>query len=262
MADAGSPYELAVLADAPWGYWPLDEVAGTVATDRSGNARNGTYAGGFLLGQPPAASFGGQSVLLPTGATMIRTGGPPPAASPLTLECWIALFSNPNAFSTQMGQGNAGANGMFLLSQSNNCGPNQESIHLPGQAVFCPGLTDISGWHLFHLVRTTAAGVAGILRFYVDGAQIFSQNPVTVNVGTSDVCLNGQGLSNYGNGLYDEFAVYPVELSQSRMIAHAAAAGGINSAPLGGAQGNQIQAAQAALQTTLNEILHAVKKTY
>src|SRR5207244_13065391 len=140
MADAGSAYELAVLADNPWGYWPLDDAAGAVATDRSGNGRNGAYAGAFLLGQPPAASFGGTSVLLPNGATMIRNPGPPPAGSPLTVEAWIALFSNPNAFSTQMGQGDAAANGLFLVSQMTPCGPNNMGIHVPGVATFCPGL--------------------------------------------------------------------------------------------------------------------------
>src|SRR5438552_6336350 len=97
--------EVAVLADAPWGDGRLDETAGVVANDRSGNARNGTYAGGFLLGQPPAASFGGFSVLLPNGATMIRSHGAAPAGSLLTVEAWVAFFSNPNQFSTQVGQG-------------------------------------------------------------------------------------------------------------------------------------------------------------
>ena len=262
MADAGSAYELAVLADAPWGYWPLDETAGVVASDRSGNARNGTYAGGFLLGQPPAASFGGLSVLLPNGATMIQSPGAAPAGSPLTVEAWVAFFSNPNQFSTQVGQGGNAAGGMFLTSSSAQCGPTSIGVHLPGQTVFCPGLPDISGWHLFHIVRTAAAGVAGILKLYVDGAEITTINPVTVNAGPSDICVNGQGATNFSNGLYDEVAVYTAELSQARILAHAAAAGAINSSPLGGAQGNQIQAAQAALQATLNEILHAVKKTY
>jgi len=34
------------------GYWPLDESSGLVAADKSGNARNGAYAGSPTLGQP------------------------------------------------------------------------------------------------------------------------------------------------------------------------------------------------------------------
>ena len=36
-------YHVNVLNDAPRGFWPLDEGAGAVAYDRSGNGRNGAY---------------------------------------------------------------------------------------------------------------------------------------------------------------------------------------------------------------------------
>jgi hypothetical protein len=41
-----SAYSAAILADSPRAYWPLDETAGTVAYDLSGNNRNATYTTG------------------------------------------------------------------------------------------------------------------------------------------------------------------------------------------------------------------------
>lgn len=59
---------LATQAASLIGYWPLNDTSGTTATDKSGNARNGTYEGGFVLG---AAGIGdGQ-----TAVTLDGTNG-------------------------------------------------------------------------------------------------------------------------------------------------------------------------------------------
>src|SRR6266851_1974346 len=51
---AASNYNTTVLADAPAAYWRVGEAAGTTMTDATANANNGTYAGGFTLGQTGA----------------------------------------------------------------------------------------------------------------------------------------------------------------------------------------------------------------
>ncbi len=45
-----SPLRTAVLALAPYLYWPLDESAGVVALDATGNGRTGTYNGAITRG--------------------------------------------------------------------------------------------------------------------------------------------------------------------------------------------------------------------
>src|SRR5262245_26520218 len=52
--DAGTSYAGVVLSDGPVGYWRLGELAGTTASDSSGNGRNGTYVLACALGQPGA----------------------------------------------------------------------------------------------------------------------------------------------------------------------------------------------------------------
>lgn len=44
-------YRESVLADHPVAYWPMDETAGTVMTDASGNGNNGAYSGNVSLAQ-------------------------------------------------------------------------------------------------------------------------------------------------------------------------------------------------------------------
>lgn len=51
VAAAATGYHDAIMADSPAGYWQLDETAGTVAADSSGNGQNGQYVNAPLLGQ-------------------------------------------------------------------------------------------------------------------------------------------------------------------------------------------------------------------
>jgi hypothetical protein len=260
MATPGGAYETAVLADTPWAYWSLDDGAGPAASDSSGNGRPAVY-NNAVLQQPPAASFGGFSVLVQNNDTVIRAPGPAPAATPLTIEAWIAFIASPNAFSTLIGQGDAGAVPGYFLLTSSSAPAGQYSIHNPGVALFTTGVPLLTGWHLFHLVRTTPAGVAGRLQLFIDGINVFDVAGV-INVGPSNININGQGASNFDSALYDEVAVYTAVLPQARMLAHLEAAGVVQGAPLGSATGVQVQTALAAVTADLSEILAFIRQTY
>lgn len=51
-------YALQVLRDNPVGFWPLDEMSGTVANDASGCENNGTYVGGMVTDLIPLVGNG------------------------------------------------------------------------------------------------------------------------------------------------------------------------------------------------------------
>ena len=150
---------------------------------------------------------------------------------------------------------------MFLTTAQSGQPVGQYTVHDPGVAVFPVGVNVITGWHLFHLVRTANAGVAGRLQLFIDGVQVFD---VAANIaaGASDITVNGQGASNFDSALYDEVAVYTSVLPQARMQAHLAAAGVIQGAPLGSASGVQVQTALAAVTADLSEILAFIRQTY
>jgi hypothetical protein len=85
-------YRDAVLADNPLAYWPLNETAGTTATDASGNGYHGAYSGGYTLGQAApggrqGVSFDGASGFVDT--TIPAADIPPPNA--LSIEAWVYI---------------------------------------------------------------------------------------------------------------------------------------------------------------------------
>lgn len=257
MADHASDYYAAVLADTPWAYWGIDETSGTTAADDSGNSRSGTYAGSPQLGLPPAADFGGHSAFFPNGAQISRTGGPT-TAGPLSIEAWIAIISNPNAYSTLLGQGSSGANGIFLNSQAGGVTAGTLAIHLPGQAVYGLGLADPPSWHHYAMVRPAAAGVSTNVILYIDGIQITNLVNVNQTAGSTNIWVNSQGGSNYSNAYFDEVAFYDYAVTQGQMFAHVQAAGAIAGLASGPAQANQLAAAVDILQL----ILQSVRRTY
>jgi Concanavalin A-like lectin/glucanases superfamily len=257
LADANSDYYAAVLADSPYLYWGLDDTSGTSAADLSGNARPGTYAGSPTLALPPAADFGGHSAFFPNGADVHRTGGPATSGA-ISMEAWIAIISNPGAYSTLIGQGSSGANGSFFCSQAGGVAANTLALHLPGQAAFSLGLADPPSWHHYVLIRDGAAGAAHNFILYVDGLQISNLVNQNQTAGSTDVWVNSQGSTNYGNAYYDEVAFYATALTQGRALAHVQAAGAIAGLSNGPAQANQLAAAVDILQ----QILASVRKVY
>ena len=57
-------YQLKVMNDSPIGFWPLDELSGTTATDVSGCGNSGTYTGTISTGLIPLVSGGANGSLI------------------------------------------------------------------------------------------------------------------------------------------------------------------------------------------------------
>jgi hypothetical protein len=57
-------YQLKVIQDYPIGFWTLDELSGTSASDISGCSNNGTYTGGITTGLIPLVSGGANGSLI------------------------------------------------------------------------------------------------------------------------------------------------------------------------------------------------------
>lgn len=85
-----SPYATAVLANSPLAYYALAESSGTVLTDSSGNARNGTYSGSPTLGA--AGTITGNTAVSFDGTDdygIISYGSWMNSSSAFTIEAWI-----------------------------------------------------------------------------------------------------------------------------------------------------------------------------
>lgn len=242
--DTTDPYSSVVLADNPSVYLRLGETSGTTANDSSGNGRHGTYRAGSTLNQPgalnadangsylnPGNNTGG--VIIPANAafntdgytyefwlyitdwgtqtlhrTILFKGQASTGGSPYghTRNIWVGLNNNPNGdmhFSFFTGNGSAGTtvtNGPLATSRFG-----------------------LRRW--YHIVVVHRPGAD--FRFYLNGEidRVFP-TPDVADTDNSPIYLGWHGgwttPDPWGaiTGRLDEFARYPVALSDARIREH------------------------------------------
>jgi RHS repeat-associated protein len=224
----GSAYKNAVLADSPYAYLPLDETAGTTASDISGNGNNGTYTGSMTLGgagpfgsSSKAATFGGTGQYVALGSALVPAGGD------WTVEAWVN------------GSGDGFGNGDPVWSQYFNSSSNRTigyacSTGSPrcvgGQvgsayAEASSALTD--GTWCYVVWRQSGS----TLSVWVNGIQVASLTNSTA-ADTYATWIGGLNHSGWATAYYDgkiaQFAVYHTALSNDRVRAHYNASGVVN----------------------------------
>jgi hypothetical protein len=216
----GPSYAAEVLADSPSGYWKLDEMSGTtIAVDRSGNARNGTYVSTVTLSQSGALSDGSKAatfVAIGTGAG--DTGGYATATiaalgTTWTLETWIKKNGAPAVAQVE-----------FLTIATAievYIGAGETFIRVFDSAGRITGAVNVcdNAWHHVVLVCDGAN-----TKLYVDGVQDGSTYAGTISItGTTlNMARNYAGGFTF-NGSLDEVAVYATALSTGRITTHYAA---------------------------------------
>jgi Concanavalin A-like lectin/glucanases superfamily len=213
------PYRSAVLADGAVAYYEFDETAGTTATDSSGGDNNGTYLGGYILGEPAgraglgsAVNFNGSNarVRIPDSATFdLGTGA-------FSIELWFNSDSNDRGdlFTYK------GAGGDFGLHSGSQAANTVSYFHNS----FRTNPAALSGdpWH--YLVATRDA--FGAVTLYLDGsiAQTGTDSD-TMNI-VNDLLIGANHDGDPGNletpfnGSIDEVAIYPVALSAGQVSNH------------------------------------------
>ncbi|MFG2753770.1 LamG-like jellyroll fold domain-containing protein [Streptomyces xanthophaeus] len=223
----GAQYQGTVMADAPAGYWQLDETSGTRATNKIAvTGGNGTYTrttlntpGAFGVGDRTAAEFTGDGYAELPGARLTNTD--------LSVELWFKT--------TQPG---------VLLSDQELAIPDHASYtpvlyigadnKLHGQ-YFTPGVTPTNTspatvtdnqWH--HAVLT-AQGATQTL--YLDGTQVAQTTNAPVSHQANQRTYIGAGYTHgwpssptstlsYYTGQMDEVAVYPRPLTGEQVAKH------------------------------------------
>ena len=146
-----SSYGLAVLARNPVAYWPLTETNGTMAFDFAGT-NNGTYVGGYQLGQPglPAVTGFGTNTSVSfdgtSGYVDIPAGGLN-FTGPMTVIAWVkpSATGEPN-FATALGHGDPSYR--LTVVDSGPSPQGQPRFADPGGDVYNPNLSIADGtWH-------------------------------------------------------------------------------------------------------------------
>jgi len=219
---SGSEYVDAVTADAPVGFWRLNETSGTVAGDRV-NANNGTFRNGVILGAAgllpteagnTAASFDGtnDSVSVPNSSILSPT-------QRISVEAWVNPSSLPDAGTYRSVLSKRGAytvqfSGPRLEFALTQAGGVRKRLQAPSGAL-------VAG-RSYHVVGTYDGATQ---RLFVNGAQVASV-PLTGGIATSTDPVQVASFtttSEFLGGVVDEPALFASALSAARVAAHYAA---------------------------------------
>jgi signal peptidase I len=226
------PYNEAVLADAPWAYYLVDEAGGSAAADRSGNNRTGIFAAiaGYRL---PGALPNNPGYAVGLGATTGRlVAGGPATTDPTTfsLELWFRT-------TTTRGGKLIG----FERTQDETGGAYDRHVFMrdDGRLVYggwaAPQVRTISSvasyndgsWH--HLVLTAVPhGQQQDAVMYVDGAAVAAGTTTRTGfyagwwrAGYGSLPVGaGYPTSRAFDGSIDQVAIYRTSLSAARVAAH------------------------------------------
>lgn len=225
-------YPIAILADSPRGYFKLDEP-GTPTTyvDSSGNGRTGTASGSLTNGVTPLSGLLPGTAVGFNGGTITTTaaGG---TADQLTVEAWVKTTSS-NGYVLTSRQGSYSTGDCFTLGMGSAPvygSPGHPFIGLDNGGVWsgiqitAANTVNDNQWH--QLVGTWK-GVAGTginwdqFKMYVDGVLVPTQNvqyntPTAASNQVTGFCIGTNGFV----GSIDEVAIYGVELTAARLLAH------------------------------------------
>lgn len=241
---APTAYANAVLADSPYLYYRLGEASGTTVADSSGNARSGTYAGGFTLAQAGDAGGGNSdnAVLFDGASGYVST-----PASAESFGTNMAHCSFEFVFKTASGYAAAGElagvyngsggqdNFHITLNENATGGAAQNEIRFyvgnddaDYNAVYFTDAAVFDG-NYHHLVYVN---VSGTMTAYVDGVAQTTHSSaagtvtpfVTLThpfyIGAQNNGNNGAGQAPFAAATIDEVAFYPTALTAQQVAAH------------------------------------------
>jgi RHS repeat-associated protein len=222
----GSAYASTVLADGPAAYYRLDDSGGSVAGETSGKTGNGTYVGGYTLGQPgalasdvdPATKFDGTSGYVAVASSLALQN-----TKQVSIELWLKKVTD-----TQFGMyvtknfagcGGAGSGWYQLMNNgghiefrvTGDCGTSMDS-----SAVLA-----VNTW--YYLVATYDGKTA---KLYINGSLDSSYSIATIPTFTNDPLYIARRSDGYfNNAVIDDVAIYPVALTDTQIGAHYTASG-------------------------------------
>lgn len=217
-------YQATVLADAPKGYWKLDDTSGVVAVDTTASANNGTYVSAPTLNQTPLITAG-KSVLFTAGSSQYASTpalAGYAATTALSIECWVktAVAGASQFFVASM---NSSPNNRYAL-RLNASGVCEFFIWDNADAPWSWAGSVVVNDNATHHIVGTYDGVT--VKLYVDGALdgVGLPKVVTLATGTNGpfiACRNtGSIPQNFVTATIDEVAFYTTTLSAARVAAH------------------------------------------
>lgn len=232
---SGATWDSVVVADTPVGRWRLGETSGATAVDTGSASINGTYNGGFTLGQPSlvgsdtankAVALNGTDgyVSVPTDVSNEFTGA-------MSLECLVKFASFPasgnSAAIIQKGYASGTGNSSYALDLSVSGSVKTLAIGCYDGSSHGASF-DVSSWTTGTVYHVVGLYDGSVWKLYVNGSLVATSSAtVGPRVGSRPLAFgadaNSFGTGNFLNGTIDEVAIYNTALSAGRIAAHFAA---------------------------------------
>lgn len=216
-----------VLANSPIGYWPLTETSGTNAADLSGNGRNGTYTGGYILADTQLANSLANTVKLDGDEDYINIAdvdawSPTGASAQLTVEAWI----KPSAVNRSATMIVAKHQEWQLRLESD--GKILWDVNRDGTATVmgCTSASAVNAGTVYHIMAVYNRATPKV-ELFINGSSVSSSTVVSFAVSnTTNPVQIGRRSDGGGSefiGIIGYVAIYPTALSSSDAAAHYAA---------------------------------------
>ena len=200
------------------GYWRLGETSGTTACDTKGTS-NGTYIGGYTLGQPgaiggdanTAAAFDGVSgyVSVPDAAAL-------DVGDTFTVEAWVKRIS-PGSGVWETAVSKQGGAWLLMFNEFDRLTLRRSKV---GNVASATVPISDTNWHYIAASKSGAS-----VHLYVDGKDVTgSVTNSTMADNTSPLVIGESSISSWFDGTVDEVAVYRSVLSASQIADHFKAA--------------------------------------
>tara|TARA_R100000995_G_scaffold1779_1_gene1220 strand:- start:21 stop:2081 length:2061 start_codon:yes stop_codon:yes gene_type:complete len=229
-------YRSTVLADNPLFYYRLGETSGTTALDEVTSSSNGTYPTVPLLGQTGAISGDSNKCPLFREANSEYAETVTLSSETSLLPCTIECFIKTDGASDHTGgilmiRGATNASGLNMYGPSTSekrLGYHWNNGSATWQFSSGPTFADDTWYYVALVIESTKA------TFYMidESGTLTTPAVKTTTHAAIDVSSNGWTIGrDYGyanrsfQGYIDEVAIYDQAFSQSKVVAHAAAAG-------------------------------------
>jgi hypothetical protein len=204
-------YAEEVLADSPMAFWRLDEVGLGVAVDFSGNHHDGTY-GSFPLVRQTGALSGEESYSIKSDSFAVA-GFTVNAGTTHTCEAWVNIGATTGAALDGMVVGGLQASHQYCMYLASN------TIYYSSFTGFFVSMAyafSSNTWYHIAVVRNGSS-----VDFYVNGQQVGATQNLGDNTASTYTNLGSYQDGTFSfNGYIDEAAIYPTDLSASRILEH------------------------------------------
>jgi len=205
------------------GLWHLDETSGTTARDNSGNAVNGSYAGGYTLGQSGKLK---NATLLNGSSGYVLTGNLKGlfTSTDLTLSIWF-MASAAGVIVSELGQSTINSSWHDSQIEILNTGQVKISVWKGAVYNFPLGIVSFGQWNHVVLRYTTSSTfldgfLNGVKITGVVGARDYPNGSFASNyyyaLGAKDTTDLGSGA--YFKGTVDEFAIWSRPILDSEAL--------------------------------------------